>query len=42
MEFNMLFIELGNMAYNNPSIIKSRPIAIPKFFHTKRLLFDKT
>lgn len=30
--FNMLFIALGNMAYNNPSITKSRPMAMPNSF----------
>ena len=32
MVFNMLFIALGNMAYNNPSITKSRPMAMPNSF----------
>ena len=32
MLFNMLFIALGNMTYNNPSITKSRPMAMPNSF----------
>ena len=32
IEFNMLFIALGNIAYSSPSITKRRPIAIPNSF----------